>query len=65
MKVNSTASINNAAQEAMETTAQTKAEATKGDQQAVRLLARREAANNVQNVQQPPQNTKGGLDVKA
>jgi hypothetical protein len=41
------------AQEAMETAAQTKAEAAKGDQQAVRKLARQQAEKNAQNAQQP------------
>src|ERR1019366_5228032 len=39
MNVSSTSSISNSAQEALETAAQTKAEAAKGDQQAIRKLA--------------------------
>jgi len=35
-----------ATQEALETAAQTKAEAAKGDQQAIRKLARQQAANS-------------------
>ena len=66
MNITSTASVNNVAQEAMETAAQTKAEAAKGDQQAVRLQARREAANNGQSAERPvPKNFNRGLDVKA
>jgi hypothetical protein len=40
-----------AAQEAMETAAQTKAEALKGDQQAIRKLARQQAAHAAQTPQ--------------
>jgi hypothetical protein len=42
-----TSSVQSAAAEAMETAAQTKAEALKGDQQAVRKLARQSTAQAV------------------
>ena len=64
MNVGTIASVKSAAQEAMETAAQTRAEAAKGDQQAVRRLAA-QAANNAQSAQQPPESTKHGLDAKA
>jgi hypothetical protein len=51
------------AQEALETAAQTKAEAAKGDQQAIRKLARMQAANNTQAAPQATQSLKRGLDV--
>lgn len=55
-------------EEATETAAQTKAEAAKGDQQAIRKLARQQVANNTQNVQEPAEttpSTKGLLNIKA
>jgi hypothetical protein len=68
-------SMKNVAQEAMETAAQTKAEAAKGDQQAIRKLAHQQAANNsagtnsnTQITQQLPNvvdSTTGKLDIKA
>ena len=64
MNVGNVGTANNLAQEALETAAQTRAEAAKGDQQAVRKEARAEAAN----VAQSPQSTermKRGLDVTA
>ena len=64
MNVGTLASIKNMAQEAMETAAQTKAEAAKGDQQAVRRLAA-QAANNAQSARQPTGSTKHGLDATA
>jgi phosphatidylethanolamine-binding protein (PEBP) family uncharacterized protein len=65
MNVGTTASVKSMVQEAMETAAQTKSEAAKGDQQAVRKLAQAQTANPAQSVQQPPENTKRGLDAKA
>ncbi|HZL41855.1 MAG TPA: hypothetical protein VFD66_01085 [Verrucomicrobiae bacterium] len=53
------------AEEAVETAAQTKAEAAKGDQQAIRKMARMPAANKAQNAQPPAEDTPGGLNVKA
>jgi hypothetical protein len=46
-----------ATQEALETAAVTKAEAAKGDAQALRKLARSEAAKNPQPVEQPVAST--------
>ena len=52
------------AQEAMETVAQSKAEAAKGDQQAVRKLARQQVEGNAQPAQQPvAANPARGLDL--
>ena len=64
MNVGTIASVKSMAQEATETAAQTKAEAAKGDQQAIRRLAT-QAANNVQNAQQPVESATRGLDAKA
>jgi hypothetical protein len=64
MNVGSVASLKSMAQEAMETAAQTKAEAAKGDQQAIRRLAA-QAANNAPSAQQPTASTKRGLDLLA
>ena len=64
MNVGIVASVKNMAQEAMETAAQTKAEAAKGDQQAVRKLAA-QAAPNAQRPEQPAERTGRGLDAKA
>ncbi|HLH56420.1 MAG TPA: hypothetical protein VKY92_22725 [Verrucomicrobiae bacterium] len=64
MNVGTIGSVKNMAQEALETAAQTKAEAAKGDQQAIRRLAA-QAANNPQNAQQPAESTERGLDAKA
>jgi hypothetical protein len=61
-------SVKNMVQEATETAAVTKTEAAKGDQQAIRKLARQQAANNTQSADQPPNlinSTKGILDAKA
>jgi hypothetical protein len=56
------------AQEAMETMAETKTEATKGDQQAIRRLARQQTAGHTHSAE-PPASTTGGsrdiLNVKA
>jgi hypothetical protein len=57
--------VQSSAQEALETAAQTKAEAAKGDQQAIRKLARAQAANPTQEAPQATQSLKRGLDVKA
>ena len=54
-------------QEAMETAAQTKAEAAKGDKQAILKLARQQATQSLENPQ-PPVTTRGSrsaLDAKA
>jgi hypothetical protein len=64
MNVGTIASVKSTAQEAMETAAQTKAEAAKGDQQAIRRLAT-QAAENAQSAQQPTENTQRGLDAQA
>jgi hypothetical protein len=64
MNVGTIASVKSMAQEAMETAAQTKAEAAKGDQQAIRRLAA-QAANNVQSAQPPVESAKRGLDAEA
>ena len=67
MNVGNIASMKSMAQEAMETAAATKAEAAKGDQQAIRKLASQSSANSPQNA--PPANIadeiNGRLDVKA
>jgi hypothetical protein len=62
MNVGTIASVKSMAQEAMETAAQTKAEAAKGDRQAIRRLAA-QAANNAQSAQQPTESSKRGLDL--
>jgi hypothetical protein len=64
MNVGAIASVKSMAQEAMETAAQTKAEAAKGDQQAVRKLAA-QSADNAQSAQQPTESNKRGLDATA
>jgi hypothetical protein len=64
MNVGTIASVKSMAQEAMETAAQTKAEAAKGDQQAIRKLAT-QAANNAPSAPTPNESTKRGLDAKA
>ena len=65
MNVGSLDSVKAMVQEATETAAQTKAEAAKGDQQAVRKLAQEQAANNAQSVQKSTESVEGRLDVKA
>jgi hypothetical protein len=68
MNVSNLTSVKNMAQEATETVAQTKAEAAKGDQQAIRKLAQQQSASNTQSAQQPTNvvdSTKGQLDIKA
>lgn len=65
MNVGNIASVKSMVQETMETTAQTKAEAVKGDAQAMRKLASEQAMSNAQNMQQPANPTTRGLDVKA
>ena len=64
--------MKNMTQEATETLSQTKAEAAKGDQQAIRKLAKQQqqAAANPANTSPPPQKAiinsdNGQLDVKA
>jgi len=64
MFVGSTTSGSSAAKEAMETAAQTKAEAAKGDQQAVRKLAAQQSANDPKSAQLPAaKTTTRGLDL--
>jgi hypothetical protein len=68
MNVSNLTSVKNMAQEATETVAQTKAEAAKGDQQAIRKLSHQQSASNTQSAQQPANvvdSTKGQLDIKA
>jgi hypothetical protein len=64
MNVGTIASLKSMALEAMETAAQTKAEAAKGDQQAIRKLAA-QAANNAQSAQQRAESSNRGLDLIA
>lgn len=67
MTVSST--TNSMVQEATETATQTKAEAAKGDQQAVRKLASAQTATPFAQVPQPPaavvDSDRGQLDAKA
>jgi len=68
MTITSTTTQQSALQEAKETAAQTKAEAAKGDQQAVRKLAAEKSASQAQAV--PPQENvvdsdRGQLNAKA
>jgi hypothetical protein len=65
MNVGNTTSVKSMVEETMETAAQTKAEAAKGDQQAVRKLAATQAANNTQSAQPPAERPKSGLDMLA
>jgi len=61
---NATTAVSSATQEAKETLAQTKAEAAKGDQQAVRKLAAEQAAKGTQQAPAPAKkNIDGGLDL--
>jgi len=65
---NATSSVQNQVQEATETAAQTKAEAAKGDPQAVRKLARQQPAVPPQAAQQPTDivdSSRGKLDTEA
>ena len=64
MNVGNITSVKSMAEEAMETAAQTKTEAAKGDQQAIRKLARTRAANSTPSAPPPPESPKRGLDVK-
>ncbi len=68
MNVNNATAVQSMAQEAMETAAQTKAEAAKGDQQAVRKLASQTAAASSQSAPPPADvvdSARGRLNVKA
>jgi hypothetical protein len=66
MNVGNIAFMTGIAQETMETAAQTKAEAVKGDQQAIRKLASAQTANNTQNAQQPAEkDSTRGLNLLA
>ena len=51
--------------EAIETAAQTKAEAAKGDQQAIRKLARTQAPKHTQSTEQHVDSAKGKLNATA
>ena len=65
MYISSTTSAKSMAQEATETPAQTKAEAAKGDQQAVRKLAQETQASPPQAPQTVIDSSRGRLDAKA
>ena len=71
MNVGNVTSMQSAVQESTETASQTKTEAAKGDQQAIRKLARQQAANNTQSApnaqsaQQPMESARNLLDIKA
>ncbi len=68
MNIGSVASIKSMAEEATETRSTTKAEAAKGDQQAIRKLNREQASQNPQASQQSAGMATGGrtlLNVKA
>lgn len=68
MTITSTTTQQSALQEAKETAAQTKAEAAKGDPQAVRKLARQQPAVPPQAAQQPTDivdSSRGKLDTEA
>lgn len=62
---NAAASVKSLVQEATETLTQTKAEAAKGDQQAIRKLANEELGNKVQDTQLPLSSIEGRVDAKA
>jgi hypothetical protein len=65
MTVSSTTAAKSLVQEATETPAQTKAEAAKGDQQAVRKLASEEAAQVGQQPASVVDSYRGKLNTKA
>jgi hypothetical protein len=71
MSISNTTPANSAAIEARETPAQTKAEATKGDQQAIRKLVSQQATQAASNVPVASpaaaivDSDKGTLDAKA
>ena len=54
MNVSSLTSIKNSTEEATETVVATRAEAAKGDRQAIRKLANQQAPINIQNAQPAP-----------
>jgi hypothetical protein len=64
MYISNTTAASSAVQEAKETPAQTKAEAAKGDQQAVRKLAQANQANPPE-APQTVDSDRGTLDAKA
>jgi hypothetical protein len=64
MQITSTTSAKNMAQEATETPAQTKLEASKGDQQAVRKLAEETRSNPPEAPQTVIDSSRGHLDAK-
>ncbi len=71
MNIGNVGSGSDAAAEAMETAAQTKAEAASGDQQAVQKLARKQAVNVVHHAPAPaaaaptqPAVANGKIDVR-
>ena len=65
MKITNAAPVQNMVQEAQETSAQTKVEAAKGDQQAIRKLASQPAANNPQPSPNIIDSGNGKLNAKA
>lgn len=65
MTVSGTTTATNMVQEATETLAQTKAEAAKGDQQAVRKEASMQAAQVAQQQTAVVDSDRGQLDTKA
>ena len=64
MNVSIVDSMKSIVQEAMETASQTKAEAAKGDKQAIRKLAQEQAAANTQGEQPSAASEEGKLDFK-
>jgi hypothetical protein len=65
MQITSSTAAKNMAEEAKETPVQTKAEAAKGDQQAVRKLAQEVRANPPEAPQSVIDSSRGRLDAKA
>ena len=65
MTISNTSAAKNLVQEATETPAQTKAEAAKGDQQAVRKLASEQAAQGGQQPADVVDSNRGRLNTKA
>ena len=68
MDISSVTSVKSMAEEATESAAATKAEAAKGDQQAIRKLAQQQSLNNTQTTQAPAEvvdSIKGRLDTTA
>ena len=68
MNVSAISSVKNMTEEATESSAVTKAEAAKGDRQAIRKLAQQQAVNHTEGSQQPANlvdSIKGKLNTKA